>query len=144
MSKDPRKHTKAALSVICGIHVRTLNRLLENAEPLTIGKRQYFATSQVIGALRTDGIRESEAAKTRLLRAHADHEEIKVRDKERELIPADVVAESWNEHVKTARAGLLKLPKEIARAVWGLKDRREIEERSREVVCAALNDLANS
>jgi len=84
-----------------------------------------------------------EQERTRLTRAQANHEELRVKEKDGSLIQADAVREMMMGKVMSARAKLLGLPSRIAPAAMAANTLREVEDAVRDIIYEALNDLAD-
>ena len=80
--------------------------------------------------------------KTRLTKAQADKAELEVSDLEGQLIPAQLVQDTWTDFVANARAKLLALPSKIAHQVIALDKYAEAELLIKENVHDALSELA--
>ena len=80
--------------------------------------------------------------KTRLTKAQADKAELEVSELEGQLIPAQLVQDTWTDFVANARAKLLALPSKIAHQVIALDKYAEAELLIKENVHDALSELA--
>lgn len=80
--------------------------------------------------------------KTKLTAAQARKAELEVEELEKNLIPAQLVADTWVDYVSNARAKLLGLPSRIAHQVLTLDKYSEVEELIKEQVHEALSELA--
>jgi len=80
--------------------------------------------------------------KTRLTKAQADKAELEVSELEGQLIPAQLVQDTWTDFVANARAKLLALPSKIAHQVIALDKDAEAELLIKENVHDALSELA--
>tara|TARA_A200000159_G_scaffold28888_1_gene25530 strand:- start:952 stop:1452 length:501 start_codon:yes stop_codon:yes gene_type:complete len=80
--------------------------------------------------------------KTRLTKAQADKAELEVSELEGQLIPAQLVQDTWTNFVANARAKLLALPSKIAHQVIALDKYAEAELLIKENVHDALSELA--
>jgi phage terminase Nu1 subunit (DNA packaging protein) len=138
----PQEWTIYGLSIETGIDRKTLGRLLENAEPVTKGNRDYYKMRQVCDALRGGGIKAQEQERTRLYRNQADHEELRVAEKSRQLIPVSEVDEVWGEIAIAIKSKLLAMPARIAQVALAASSLREVEEAIRVEIYSALNELS--
>jgi phage terminase Nu1 subunit (DNA packaging protein) len=84
---------------------------------------------------------DAHTEKTRLVRAQADHEELKVRERRGELISVGLVESEWTDMVSAMRAKLLSLPVRVAQVAISAQSIREIEENVRTQIYAALEEL---
>ena len=82
--------------------------------------------------------------KTRLTKAQADKAELEVSELEGQLIPAQLVQDTWTDFVANARAKLLALPSKIAHQVIALDKYAEAELLIKENVHDALSELAEN
>tara|TARA_R100001443_G_scaffold69282_1_gene77835 strand:+ start:56 stop:556 length:501 start_codon:yes stop_codon:yes gene_type:complete len=80
--------------------------------------------------------------KTRLTKAQADKAELEVSELEGQLIPAQLVQDTWTDFVANARAKLLALPSKIAHQVIALDKYAEAELLIKENVHDALSELS--
>lgn len=80
--------------------------------------------------------------KTRLTKAQADKAELEVSELEGQLIPAQLVQDTWTDFVANARAKLLALPSKIAHQVIAMDKYAEAELLIKENVHDALSELA--
>jgi phage terminase Nu1 subunit (DNA packaging protein) len=81
--------------------------------------------------------------KTRLTKAQADKAELEVSELEGQLIPAQLVQDTWTDFVANARAKLLALPSKIAHQVIALDKYAEAELLIKENVNDALLELSD-
>lgn len=144
MTKAPNDFTINGLANECGLDRRTVSRLLAGVDPIRKGGREYYRVRQVVDAIRGGGVRAQEAERTRLYTLQADHEELRIAEKVGKLIPAEMVEEKWTEIVGAARAKLLALPTKIAQVALAARSLREIEEKVRIEVTAALENLSGN
>lgn len=82
--------------------------------------------------------------KTRLTKAQADKAELEVSELEGQLIPAQLVQDTWTDFVANARAKLLALPSKIAHQVIALDKYAEAELLIKENVHDALLELSDN
>ena len=80
--------------------------------------------------------------RARLAAAQANRVELEVATLRGELIPADVILETWEPIVGAARAKILALPSKIKSQIPGLKAKDIAKIKT--MVRATLEDLANS
>jgi len=92
---------------------------------------------------------EQNDAYTILAKAKAKHEtykaqlaELEYKRQARELIPADEVAEAWENQVSVAKGRLLALPARVAPAVLRATELREVERIVRDAVLGVLDELS--
>ena len=82
--------------------------------------------------------------KTKLTAAQARKAELEVEELEGQLIPAQLVEDTWIDYVANARAKLLGLPSRIAHQVIATDKYAEAELIIKEQVHEALNELAQN
>jgi len=82
--------------------------------------------------------------KTKLTAAQARKAELEVEQLEGNLIPAQLVQDTWVEYVSNARAKLIALPTRIAHQVISVDNYAEAEQVIKERVHEALDELANN
>ena len=82
--------------------------------------------------------------KTRLTKAQADKAELEVSELEGQLIPAQLVQDTWTDMVANVRSKLLGLPSRIAHQVIALETYPEAEQLIKENVHDALSELADN
>ena len=82
--------------------------------------------------------------KTKLTAAQARKAELEVEELEGQLIPAQLVEDTWIDYVANARAKLLGLPSRIAHQVITVDKYAEAELIIKEQVHEALNELAQN
>ena len=82
--------------------------------------------------------------KTRLTKAQADKAELEVSELEGQLIPAQLVQDTWTDMVANVRSKLLGLPSRIAHQVIALETYPEAEQLIKENVHDALSELAEN
>jgi len=82
--------------------------------------------------------------KTKLTAAQARKAELEVEELEGNLIPAQLVEDTWVDYVSNARARLLGLPSRIAHQVITVDKYAEAELILKEQVYEALNELAQN
>lgn len=87
---------------------------------------------------------EYEKEKTRLTAAQADHEELKVRQLQGELIAREVVASYWQAIFASVRARLLSLPNKVAHAALAAKTLTEVNDAVKLQIHEALDELADT
>jgi len=83
-------------------------------------------------------------AKTRLTQAQADKAELEVSELEGQLIPAQLVQDTWTDMVANVRSKLLGLPSRIAHQVIAMETYPEAEQLIKENVHDALSELAEN
>lgn len=81
--------------------------------------------------------------KTRLTRAQAMHEELRVKEKEGSLLDAKDMEEYMIGKVMSVRAGLLSFPTRVAPVVMSANTIKEVEDYTRDFVYRLLNDFAD-
>lgn len=91
---------------------------------------------------KKDGIGDIAEEKTKLTAAQARKAELEVEEIEGNLIPAQLVEDTWVDYVANARAKLLGLPSRIAHQVITVDKYVEAELIIKEQVHEALNELA--
>lgn len=139
--------SKTQLSDLTGISPRTLTRKLDGVK-FKSGPRnsQLYDSRDVLarlyGASDEDDTPSYDSERTRLTRAQADHEELKVQTLEATLIPADTVEQTWMDMALSMRAKLLGLPTRIAPKVMAATSLRDVEEFARQEIYAALDELS--
>ena len=82
--------------------------------------------------------------KTRLTKAQADKAELEVSELEGQLIPAQLVQDTWTDMVANVRSKLLGLPSRIAHQVIAMETYPEAEQLIKENVHDALSELAEN
>ena len=82
--------------------------------------------------------------KTRLTKAQADKAELEVSSLEGELIPAQLVQDTWADFVASIRAKLLGLPSKVAHQVLIAENYQDAELIIKDQVYEALDELAES
>lgn len=91
---------------------------------------------------KKDGIGDLAEEKTKLTAAQARKAELEVEEMEGNLIPSQLVADTWVSYVSNVRAKLLGLPSRIAHQVITVDKYPEAELIIKEQVHDALNELA--
>jgi phage terminase Nu1 subunit (DNA packaging protein) len=144
MAMTPQDWTISGLSVETGIDRRTLGKMLKDAKPVgRRGKSDLYRIEQVITALRGSSGGDYNEERTRLTKAQADHEELKVAQLAGELIPVDFVIETWQAQTQNMRAKLLNLPTKAAQAAIAARELKDIEDVIRDQVHEALTELSD-
>ncbi len=145
MALTAQEWTVSGLSVELGLDRRTLGKHLKGVKPIReAGKSKYYYMAQVVQVLRGSSEAGSyEEERTRLTKAQADHEELKVSEYRGDLIPSGVVSQLWGDMVGAMRARLLALPPRLASKAIAATGLREIEDFARTEVYAALTELAD-
>ena len=82
--------------------------------------------------------------KTRLTKFQADKAELEVNQLEGQLIPAQLVQDTWTDFVANVRAKLLGLPSRIAHQVIALETYPEAEQLIKENINDALSELGEN
>ena len=82
--------------------------------------------------------------KTRLTKAQADKAELEVSELEGQLIPAQLIQDTWMDFVANVRAKLLSLPSRLAHQMIAINDYAEAEILLKECVYDALNELGEN
>lgn len=81
-----------------------------------------------------------QAERARLTKLQADHENLKVKEKAQDLIPADMVSEALTEVCTNIKTKMLSLPTKMAPKVAG-SNQREVQALLEEQVREALTEL---
>lgn len=148
---------KAELAGILGRSERTLTTWQKQGMPIHVtgsrGQENLYDTEQVIDWLirreverlvvpGEDGPINYEAERARLTKAQANHEELKVKILEGEVIRADVVERVQGGMVSAFRARSLSIPTKAAPQLVGLEE-AEIEAQLTDYVHEALEELSD-
>ena len=80
--------------------------------------------------------------KTRLTRAQAMHEELRVKEKEGILVDINEIESLLADKFLAFRSGLLSFPTRVAPVVMSADTMKEVEDYARDFVYKLLNDLA--
>lgn len=135
----------SGLAVELEVDRRTVAKRVKDLKPArSEGKIDYYRMADVVRAIY-EGENASgslEAEKTRLTKAQADHEELKVAQLKATLIPSELVISTWQTLVVSAKAKLLALPTKTAHAVLAANEIIEIEAILKQQVYEALAELA--
>ena len=81
--------------------------------------------------------------KARLTKLQADFKEIELAELKGNLIPLDLVVETWQGHIGNARAKLLAMPAKAAAQTIGMDEYLESEQFLTELINEALDELNN-
>ena len=90
------------------------------------------------------GTGDIQEEKTRLTKAQADKMELEVSELEGELIPSELIIETWSDYVANVRAKLLSLPSRIAHQVLTVDNYADAEQIIKNQVYEALDELVEN
>ena len=119
----------------------------QGRSPLNIDVCRVAYTSylrKLGGYHKRSGTGDIAEEKTKLTAAQARKAELEVEEIEGNLIPAQLVEDTWVDYVANARAKLLGLPSRIAHQVITVDKYAEAELIIKEQVHEALNELAQN
>ena len=97
-----------------------------------------------LGVSSTGEVYDLNAEKARLTYHQANISALDEEIKRKNVIPADIVEEHWENLVANARAKLLNLPGRLATKVVGAATIQDAEREARELIHEALQELATS
>lgn len=131
------------LAEMCGKSTRTIKKKCEGLKTRKGAHNAImYDSTEALPRIFSEGD-DYATEKTRLTKAQANHEELRVKEKDGSLIPADAVEEMMMGKVLAARAALLSLPTRIAPLAMSASTIREVEDAARDIVYEALNGLAD-
>ncbi len=123
---------------------RTLNKMFADIQPVQQdGRAKYYTLKQFVEAVRGKAGTGYEMERTRLTKAQAEHEELKVEAFKGQLLDAGDVAQRWGDMTLAFRAKMLALVPRLSSFAISATDLRDIEDFTREEIHAALNELEN-
>jgi len=100
--------------------------------------------SKAMGQNSQGLVGDANEERARLLKAQADHKEIEVDELKGNMIPAEIVQDTWATIVGNAKTKLLGIPSKTAHRLIACDNFSEAEELLTEHIENALSELANN
>jgi phage terminase Nu1 subunit (DNA packaging protein) len=109
------------------------------------GKQVYFEIKEIERWLdnRSSGELDYTQERAKLTKLHAEKATLELEQQRGNLIPMELVVETWQGHIANARAKMLALPPKAAAQAVGVESYLEIEQLITELVNEALDELQN-
>jgi len=111
------------------------------------GQKVMFTVRAVSDWLRgrdfeSSGTLDLGQERAKLTKLQAEKATLELEQQRGNLIPKEIMIETWQGHIANARAKLLALPPKVASQILGMESYIEVEHVIRETICEALDELA--
>lgn len=147
--------TSAQLAELIGVSQRRINQMSDEGDPppkningrFPCDKTGEWLRNRVIKQLGVASNGESydfNAERARLTYHQANISALDEEIKRKNVIPAEVVQERWENMAGNVRSKLLNLPGRLAVAVTGHSTTQDAERAARELIHEALNELSGN
>ena len=132
-----------------GVELTTVDKWRRSGCPaIKNSKSVIFSVREVSDWLRsrdmeTSGTLDLGQERAKLTKLHAEKATLELEQQRGNLIPMELVVETWQGHIANARAKMLALPPKAAAQAVGVESYLEIEQLITELVNEALDELQN-
>ena len=132
-----------------GVELTTVDKWRRGGCPSTKNSKSVmFSVREVSDWLRsrdmeTSGTLDLGQERAKLTKLHAEKATLELEQQRGNLIPMELVVETWQGHIANARAKMLALPPKAAAQAVGVESYLEIEQLITELVNEALDELQN-
>ena len=139
---------RSEISAAFGVSMPTIDEWRKKGCPChQSGKKWVFTVHKVSDWLRARDIESSGTLdlgqeRAKLTKLQAEKTTIELEQTRGNLIPFELVVETWQGHIANARAKLLGLPPKAAAQIEGAESYAEIEGILKDVINEALDELA--
>ncbi len=139
---------RSEISAAFGVSMPTIDEWRKKGCPChQSGKKWVFTVHKVSDWLRARDIESSGTLdlgqeRAKLTKLQAEKTTIELEQTRGNLIPFELVVETWQGHIANARAKLLGLPPKAAAQIEGAESYAEIEGILKDIVNEALDELA--
>ena len=138
-----RRESLNGLGELTGIDRRTIKRKISHLKYEKDGRSHFYNSEEALPVIysRDSGIYNTDQERARLTHHQANIAALDEKIKEKTLIPAEVVADRWQQIFANIRARLLSLPSSMA-ATCANQGRDDIEEKASDLIRQALSELS--
>ena len=139
---------RSQISEAFGVELTTVDKWRRSGCPATKNSKSVvFSVREVSDWLRsrdmeTSGTLDLGQERAKLTKLHAEKATLELEQQRGNLIPMELVVETWQGHIANARAKLLALPPKAAAQVVGMESYLEVEQAITELIHEALDELS--
>jgi len=143
------KFNRTQISDAFGVSLTTVDKWRKKGCPcVEVEKKVSFTVRDVSDWLRnrdleTDGDLDLSQERAKLTKLQAEKATLELEQQRGNLIPVELMIETWQGHIANARAKLLALPPKAAAQVAGMDSYLEIEQIFKGLIYESLDELAN-
>jgi len=140
---------RAQIAEAFGVELTSVDKWRRGGCPSEkVGKSVIFSVREVSDWLRardmeSSGTLDLSQERAKLTKLQAEKATLELEQQRGNLIPMELIIETWQGHIANARAKLLALPPKAAAQVAGMESYLEVEQLITELINESLDELEN-